>query len=535
MKCAALVLVLSVSFTLVEATTGKSRALPAANLPEDCNTIERCCMPRPYTGKPGIRSFEFPKDQPTRIRKPAQHLDKAYVKKLEKAYKILRELPDSDPRSLKNQMNLHCLYCDNGLYFPGHKYPLEVHNGWFFLPWHRMFIYWHERILAKILDDETFALPYWNWDNQSPEPPFGNTIPEIYANPKSPLYDVNRNNCSVPPFVVDMDTRTGCTNKTSDFLRVQNTRLTYSQIVLGGGTPSLFYGLPYRKGDFGGAGSGVFEDQPHGTIHAWVGSVDPLPGRRPGDDMGNFGRSAFDPVFYAHHTNTDRLWELWLTKIPGGQRTHPTDPDFLNSEFTFYDEDANLVKMKVSQVLDSRKLRYKYAEMPTPWITNGLEAGKEHTVPHCNPLTKTQVKSLIEDTRVSKGNETLFVTPITFRLKRPKRRSEGTEVLEISGLFIPNITDQVHVKAYVFFPQAVITDGPVCPEFLGTFNFIPHIGQALYNPGRVWRAAVGPKLKALGLDYVNHVVFTIVQTGKPQMLSFQKARIIYDLSPEVTM
>jgi polyphenol oxidase len=107
--------------------------------------------------------------------------------------------------------------------------------------------------------------------------------------------------------------------------------------------------------------------------------------------------------------------------------------------------------------------------------------------------------------------------------------------LEISGLFLPNITDQIHFKAYVFFPQAVITDGPVCPEFLGTYNFVPHIGQALYNPNRVWRAAVGPKLKALGLDFVNHVVFTIVQTGKPQILTFQKARIIYDLSPEVAM
>lgn len=347
-------LVFMVVLAVAEATF---KAIPAPNLPRDCNSIERCCMPKPYTGKPGIRQFEFETHLPMRVRPAAHLVSKDYIKKLEKAYKLMRALPDSDPRSLKNQMNLHCLYCDNALYFPGHKYPLEIHSGWFFLPWHRMFIYFHERIIAKLLDDDEFALPFWDWDNQLPTPPLPNVIPAMYANPDSPLYDPNRNNCSAPPFIVDMDTRTGCTEKTSEFLRVQNTRLTYSQLVLGAPTPALFYGMPYRKGDFGGAGAGVFEDQPHGTIHAWVGNFQARSPLTPGDDMGNFGRAAFDPVFYAHHANVDRIWDIWNT-IPGGKRTNPTDPDFLNSQFTFYDENANLVKMNVSQTLDTKKLRY---------------------------------------------------------------------------------------------------------------------------------------------------------------------------------
>lgn len=351
--------VLSMVFAWTEATTrprGPGGPMPAANLPEDCNTLERCCMPKPYTGTPGIRQFEYEPNLPIRVRRPAHLLTKKEIARLEKGYKLMRALPDTDPRSLLNQMNLHCLYCDNGLYFKGADYPLEVHNGWFFLPWHRMFLYFHERILGELLGDDTFALPYWNWDNPEATEPLPNAIPSFYWNPNSSLYDPNRNICSRPPFIVDLDSIGGCTNKTADFLRVQNTRLQYTQMVLGGDTPALFYGMPYRLGDFGGGGPGTFEDQPHGTIHAWVGDPNAEAPFRPFDDMGNFGRSAFDPVFYAHHANVDRLWCLW-THLRGGKRTYPMDSDFVTSQFSFYDHKGNLVKMNVSQTLDTDLLR----------------------------------------------------------------------------------------------------------------------------------------------------------------------------------
>lgn len=72
--------------------------------------------------------------------------------------------------------------------------------------------------------------------------------------------------------------------------------------------------------------------------------------------MGNFGRAAFDPVFYPHHANMDRIWQIWYG-LPGGVRTIPMDRAFNDSEFTFYDENANLVKMSVAQSLDSDLLR----------------------------------------------------------------------------------------------------------------------------------------------------------------------------------
>jgi polyphenol oxidase len=95
-----------------------------------------------------------------------------------------------------------------------------------------------------------------------------------------------------------------------------------------------------------------------------------------------------------------------------------------------------------------------------------------------------------------------------------------------------NISLQAHWKAYLFFPQVNHTEGASCPEFVGAYNFIPHVGQAEYNPKRVWRVAVGPKLKALGLDYVKSVIVTLVQPQSIWLhdIKFTKAKILYDTS-----
>lgn len=343
-------LVLIVSQMLMRITSGTP--VPAPILPDNCTSEEGCCMPQPYTGKPA-RDFEGDLALPIRIRRPVHKLNESEIARLERGYKLLRELPDLDPRSLSNQANLHCLYCDNGIYYNNMTWPLEIHNHWLFLPWHRMFLYFHERILAKLLDDDTFALPYWNWDNQSSSEE-ANILPRIYStNETSYLRDLNRNKCEQPPNLVHLNSIGGCTDKTADELRIENTQVMYTQIVTGAPTPRLFFGEPYSYGDSGGYGPGTFEDNPHGTVHLWVGDPDAATAF---NDMGNFGRSARDPVFYTHHSNIDRIWTIWKT-LPGKQRTEPTHADFLDSRFTYYDENADQVIVNLSQIINTPLLR----------------------------------------------------------------------------------------------------------------------------------------------------------------------------------
>ena len=63
-----------------------------------------------------------------------------------------------------------------------------------------MYLYFHERILGKLIGDDTFALPFWNWDA-----PDGMTFPAIYTNEVSLLYNKKRNPMHQPPVTVDLD------------------------------------------------------------------------------------------------------------------------------------------------------------------------------------------------------------------------------------------------------------------------------------------------------------------------------------------
>ncbi|MFS7947023.1 putative catechol oxidase [Helianthus anomalus] len=45
---------------------------------------------------------------------------------------------------------------DNG--FPDIE--IQIHNSWLFFPFHRWYLYFYERILGKLINDPTFALPF---------------------------------------------------------------------------------------------------------------------------------------------------------------------------------------------------------------------------------------------------------------------------------------------------------------------------------------------------------------------------------------
>jgi polyphenol oxidase len=108
-------------------------------------------------------------------------------------------------------------------------------------------------------------------------------------------------------------------------------------VISNGKTPELFMGAAYRAGDKSGQGQGSLENVPHGNIHFWTGDQN----QPNGEDMGNFYSAGRDPIFFAHHANVDRMWYVW--KKLRGKHQDFTDPDWLNTEFLFYDENAQLV------------------------------------------------------------------------------------------------------------------------------------------------------------------------------------------------
>ena len=37
------------------------------------------------------------------------------------------------------------------------------HGNWWFLPWHRAYLGWFERICRELSGNQDFVLPYWDW------------------------------------------------------------------------------------------------------------------------------------------------------------------------------------------------------------------------------------------------------------------------------------------------------------------------------------------------------------------------------------
>jgi hypothetical protein len=75
--------------------------------------------------------------------------------------------------------------------------------------------------------------------------------------------------------------------------------------------------------------------------------------------MGSIPASALDPIFYAHHTNIDRLYDCWLQVDPSGRL--PNDPGQRDTTFSFVDADGSMVTRRVGDMLTTAQLGYSYA------------------------------------------------------------------------------------------------------------------------------------------------------------------------------
>src|SRR6185312_1218623 len=107
-----------------------------------------------------------PESTVKRVRQPAHLLSPENQEKYKEAIAKTKALPAAHPLSFAAQAAIHESYCDGHYrYDPAEKNrPFDVHFSWIFAPWHRMYIYFYEKALGQLIGDDTFALPYWNWD-----------------------------------------------------------------------------------------------------------------------------------------------------------------------------------------------------------------------------------------------------------------------------------------------------------------------------------------------------------------------------------
>ncbi|OIV91761.1 hypothetical protein TanjilG_26614 [Lupinus angustifolius] len=454
-----------------------------ADLPSGANSTD-CCPP----SSTNIIDFKFPSStQKLRVRQAAHLVNSDYIAKYKKAVALMKALPSNDPRSFYQQANVHCAYCDAAYHQVGYpNLELDIHNSWLFFPWHRWYTYFHEKILGSLINDTTFALPFWNYDA-----PRGMQIPSIYTDPKSPLYDILRNPNHQPPKLIDLDYNL---MEDPNVSVSANLAIMYRQVVSNGKTPTLFFGRAYRAGDKPDPGAGSVENVPHGPVHIWTGDLN-----QPNiEDMGNFYSAARDPIFFAHHSNIDRIWTIWKTF--GGKRKDITDSDWLESGFIFYDENKNLVRVKVKDSLDTKRLGYVYQDVDIPWLHAKPTPGRAKVQ---NKRNTSVEFPLVLDSVVS----TVVERPKKSRSKKEKEEEE--EVLVIEGIKYDGL---LPVKFDVLINSE--DDKVIKPDnahFAGSFVSVPHSPRHKKKKTNTYlRLALTDLLEDLGADDDESVVVTLV-------------------------
>ena len=223
-------------------------------------------------------------------------------------------LPATDPTSWLAQANIH-----------GTSAPVAgmlanqcQHRNYFFLSWHRMYLYYFERIVRSKSGRPNFALPYWGYS-----PTGQRSLPVMFRN--GGMFHIPQRRAiinaggNLAPATVDA-----------------------------GAAMAIIPFSPFSRS---------LEGTPHDVVHVGVGGG--------GGYMSDVLLAARDPIFWLHHANIDRLWVRW--KALAG-RFNPSDAAWLNTNFSFYDEAGSTVTMRGAQILDTvAQLRYRYVScFPAP-------------------------------------------------------------------------------------------------------------------------------------------------------------------------
>lgn len=228
------------------------------------------------------------------------------------------------------------------------------HFSWYFLPWHRIYLFFFEQIVAREVKNlggpADWSLFYWNYSDSSNLD--ATKLPPAFVDPTLPGPGSIPNPLRVANRARGNDGKSVTTNASQVSLDCLLER-DFSFTSLG----STGFAGPETgfNHDDASAGMGHLDGTPHGSIHVAIGS-----------GMGDFSTAGLDPIFWVHHSNIDRLWNVWLKRDPSHH--NPTSPAWLNLKFDFHDADKNVVSMSSSQVVNSTAspLNYRYEDESDP-------------------------------------------------------------------------------------------------------------------------------------------------------------------------
>jgi len=295
----------------------------------------------------------------------------ATLASFKRAIRAMLALPASDPRNWYRQAIVHLLDCP--------------HANWWFLPWHRGYLFHFEAICRELSGDPEFALPFWDWTSNPRVP---DALFDDVLTPTHDLYEESFEtfrpkfetaigdmwNALSPAQRVQLDLRgygsaAAIWEKLESYFSARNEarRPTRDEPELPDwaktevGAERVEAALaPKRFEDFGSTASdnhhqraiqNTLEAGPHNNIHNAVGG---------GPGFMSELMAPVDPIFWLHHANVDRLWDLWTRRERQAGRTAvPEEASRWNREpFVFFTIGDALSE----RYLETEALGYRYGE-----------------------------------------------------------------------------------------------------------------------------------------------------------------------------
>jgi tyrosinase len=228
----------------------------------------------------------------------------------------------------------------------------------------------------------------------------------------------------------------------------------------------------------------VLEGQPHNLVHNYIGGVGPWnPG--PYGNMTNF-LSPVDPIFFLHHANMDRLWDVWTKKqqrlglpiLPQGK-----DLETLSSDpFLFYvrSDGTFVLDGKAGDYFSTDRFEYTY-EQPTM-----VAAAAQMEMPKkLAPAVKATMKA--------------GVASVSLPAAAPQAAPNAPAQPVVATITVPRPTDPSSPREFdvlVNAPADVTSVGADSPYYGGTVGFFgpPMPGMAHDS---TFAVPLSPKLQAL--------------------------------------
>jgi tyrosinase len=362
------------------------------------------------------------KDRPTRRNIANLAANDPIIQTYKDAVSKMQTLPASDGRNWTKQAEIHNNHC--------------VHGNWWFLPWHRAYLFYFEAICRKLTGNNDFALPYWNWTT-SP------SIPAPFWGNGNPLFDNTR-------FATQASTVNssvcGASNITNNVLSQTN---------------FLLFASAQATAQNQNLGYGALEGGPHNYVHGFVGG-----------DMQTY-MSPLDPVFWCHHNMIECLWVDWNIN-KGNANTN----DSAWSSFTFndfVDGDGNPVPIQVATTLLMPILSYQFE----PCAPNAVATTKDKATlekflregaPH--KLDFTRRFELRQSLDLSVGKAAAARLKVEPEALRRVLDTNGREkaVVTIDEVQVPPKQD-VFVRVFINKPDANAATPIEDPHYAGSFAF----------------------------------------------------------------